>query len=178
MIAAILYLDEGPRLAVEACRQMAGGLGHRHDVVYRYPFLSDAAPAFGLQLLGIADDAADLGHGGEGGRVDLGGAAGDDDPGIGPVAAGAADRLAGLALGFRRHGAGIDDNRIGHARGLGVAAHHLGFISVEPAAESQDIDGWESLPAHAAAARCAAPDNSPSSISPMKLVAAGPVMIT
>ena len=37
-------------------------------------------------LLGVAEHEVDLGHGGEAGRVDLGGAAGDDQPGAGPLA--------------------------------------------------------------------------------------------
>ena len=73
-------------------------------------------------------------------RRELRGAAGDDDAGAGPPPAGAADRLARLPLGFRCHGAGVDDHRVGEAGGCGRSPHHLGFERVETAAEGHDLD--------------------------------------
>src|SRR5690606_34343647 len=57
--------------------------------------------------------------------------AGDDDPRVGPVAAGAADGLAGPARGFARHRAAVGDDGIGRRAGLAPLA--LG--KMEPAAE-------------------------------------------
>src|SRR6185312_15452391 len=69
------------------------------------------------------------------------GAAGDDDLHAGPVAPETADRLPRLAHGFAGHGAGVDDHRLGHAGGLGLAPHRFGFDDVEPAAEGDDVEG-------------------------------------
>jgi hypothetical protein len=79
-------------------------------------------------------------HGGEAGRIDLGGAAGDDDLGLGAVAAGFSDRLSRLAHGLRRHRAGVDDHRLFEPGGVGLRAHDFGFIDVEPATEGDDVE--------------------------------------
>ena len=76
--------DRGPELE-------AGGDGERGPV----------------QLFGVGDHPVDLGHGFEPGRVELGGAAGDEDARVGPATAGAADRLAGLANRFACTGSPI-----------------------------------------------------------------------
>ncbi len=94
----------------------------------------------GLDLLLIADDVVDLVHGGEAGGIDLRGAAGDDDLGVGPRAADLADRLARLAHGLTRHGASVDDHGVAEPRRVRMLAHDLGFIGVEPAAEGDDLD--------------------------------------
>ena len=60
------------------------------------------------ELLLIAQHLVDLGHGGEAGGIDLGGAAGDDDAGLGILAPGLADRLARLARRLGGDGAGVD----------------------------------------------------------------------
>ena len=96
MVAAVLDLHIGARLGAEALDQMAGGLPHRHDVVDLDPLGVAAAetqegPRFGLLL--IADDVIDLVHGGEAGRIDLRGAAGDHDLGV-RTARGAPCRIA------------------------------------------------------------------------------------
>ncbi len=75
-----------------------------------------AGPGGGLHLFGIADHGIDLGHRGEGLGLGLGGAAGDDQLGVRVVAAQLADFLPGLAHRLGRHGAGVDDHRVFHAR--------------------------------------------------------------
>ncbi len=85
----------------------------------------------------------------------------------GPLAPGAADGLARLALGLGRDGAGVDDHRVAEPGGCGVAAHHLGFEGVQAAAEGDDLD-----PGHGHSA------NSEGAMVPVKLTATGPVIST
>ena len=58
------------------------------------------------------------------------------------LAARLADRLARLAHGLAGDGAGVEDDRaaveLAEPGGLRLAAHHLGFVGVEPAAEGDD----------------------------------------
>ena len=61
------------------------------------PSMPSAGEGLGFELLLIADDVIDLGHGGEARGIDLRRAAGDDDLGVGPLAARLADRLPRLA---------------------------------------------------------------------------------
>ncbi len=60
----------------------------------------------------IAEDEVDLIHGGKFLRGNLGGAAGDDDFGIGVFFAQFAYGLAALAFGFAGNGASIDDYQV------------------------------------------------------------------
>ena len=104
-----------------ALDQVTGGLRHRHDVVDLHLVVERHAErhrpiALGLELVGIADDEIDLGHVGEGARLGLRRAAGDDDLPRRVVALGLADRLLGLPHRLGGHGAGVDDQRIGQAR--------------------------------------------------------------
>ncbi len=92
------------------------------------------------KLLGVAEHAVGFGHGDEGLRLGLRGAAGDDDLRLRPVAAQRADRLARLTHRFRRYRASIDDDGVGKTGGLRLAADHFRFGGVEPAAESDDLD--------------------------------------
>ena len=71
--------------------------------------------------------------------IDLGGAAGDDDFGPGPLALDAADGLAGLPHRLRRHRAGVDDDEIASPTSQGGAAHRLGFDEIEPAPEGDEL---------------------------------------
>ena len=71
-----------------------------------------AGPGAGLHLFGIADHRVDLGHRGEGLRLGLGRAAGDDEARVGVFAPQFADLLPGLAHRLGRHGAGVDDHRV------------------------------------------------------------------
>ena len=64
------------------------------------------------------DDPAHALHRGETLRIDARGAAGDDNFRLGPLPTQPADRLAGLARRFRRHRAGIDDDRLSRTGGL------------------------------------------------------------
>ena len=95
MVAAVLHLDKGARAAVRSRRPVRRGLAHRHDVVdpHRARRRCVGRQAAGARLFGIAQHQVDLGHGGEGLRLDLGGAAGDDDPRARPLAR-AAPRIA------------------------------------------------------------------------------------
>ena len=118
---------------------MSGGLAHAHDVVDAHPAelrLRQQGARGGL--LGVAEHEVDLVHGREAGRVDLGRAAGDDDAGVRVFAASLADGLAGLANGLAGHRAGVEDDGVADAVGLGPGADLLGLIGVEPAAEGDD----------------------------------------
>ena len=116
MIAAILHLHEGAGAALDRVDHMAGGLPHGENVVdARLLEIVDAEIRQGAivvrpQLFLIAKHEVDLAHFGEARRVGLGGAAGDDDPGIGVVAARLADRLARLPHCFAGDGAGVEDD--------------------------------------------------------------------
>ena len=84
VVAAVLHLHIGAvRVPKPSIRWPAVSVD-RHDVVDLHPLgLADevgrqARPGLGPHLLGIADDAVDLGHGGEGLGLGLRGAAGDD----------------------------------------------------------------------------------------------------
>ncbi len=131
MVAALLHLHEGAGAAGEFGDQVGGGFAGLHDV-------ADGAggagyPGFREQFLGVADDAGDAGQGGPAGGGDLRGTAGYDDFGAGVFALGAADGLAGLALGLGSDGAGVDYHGVGQMRGVG--AHDLALVGVQPAAE-------------------------------------------
>ncbi len=97
-------------------------------------------PGLAPHLLVIADDAIDLGHLGEHPALRLRRAAGDHDARRGPLAFQLADRLPGLRHRLVGDGAAIDDDGIGKARLLGLAADHLGFEGVEATAKGDDID--------------------------------------
>ena len=122
---------------------MGRGLAHRHDVVDR-----DLLAALdrkrledrGFRLLLIADDVIDLVHGGEAVRIDLRGAAGHHDLGVGAHPPRPPNSLARLAHGLGRHRAGVDDHRVAHSGGVGMLAHDFGLIGIEPAAEGDDLD--------------------------------------
>ncbi len=126
MVAALLHLDEAAHAPLETLHQMRRGLAHRHDVVGDEAGRS-AAIALGAELRQIAQHLVHLGHGGVAGGIDLRRAAGDDDAGLRPLAARAADRLARLALRLRGHRAGVDDDGVGEAGARGLATDHLGF---------------------------------------------------
>jgi len=79
-------------------------------------------------------------HGGKGLRLDLGGAAGDDEPRAWPLAPRLADRLARLADRFAGDGAGVEDDGVREAVGGALAGDRLGFAGVQPAAEGDDIE--------------------------------------
>ena len=115
VVAAVLHGDEG-----------AGVTPH-------FGALNGHVPGARIELGRVGDQAVHFGHGGQRGALHLGRAAGDQQPGLGPFSAGAADRLAGLAHGLCRNGAGIDDDQIAFLRQN--AAQFLALRQVEPAAE-------------------------------------------
>ena len=137
MITAVLHLDEGPHPALEAGDQMRRGVAHHHDIADPHPAAAGLREGVRIELFTVAEHKIDLGHGGVAVRVYLDGAAGDDDAGVGRLSPGAADRLARLALGLGGHRAGVYDD--GVVLTPGMAAHDLGFIGVEAAAEGQDF---------------------------------------
>ena len=59
------------------------------------------------------------------GRIDLSGAAGDDDFGIGPLALDPANGLTRLPRGFRRHRAAVDDDEIASSLGQSGTPHRF-----------------------------------------------------
>ncbi len=143
MIAPVLDLHIGAGAAAETLDQMRCRLAHRHDVVDDDALAvanAEFRERFRFELLLVADHVIDFFHGGEAGWIDLGGAAGDDDLGLGAVAAGFSDRLSRLAHGLRRHRAGVDDHRLREPGGVGLRAHDFGFIGVEPATEGDDVE--------------------------------------
>ena len=117
MIAAVLHLHIGARAGAEAVDQMARRFRDRHDVVDLHPLSltheisGHVGPGCSLHLFGIADHPVNLGHGGKGFRLGLGGAAGHDQRGIGVLPAQAADVLARLAHRLGCHGAGVHDHQ-------------------------------------------------------------------
>jgi hypothetical protein len=120
VVAAVLDLHIGARPGAEAVDQVTGGLGRRHDVIDLHRFavtdeiggFGDGPPGPGAHLFQIADDLIDLGHGGKGLRFGLGSAAGDDQAGIGVLAAQLADLLAGLTDSLAGDGTGVDDDGV------------------------------------------------------------------
>ena len=194
MVAAVLDLDEGARMPVHAGDEMARRLAHSGDVGdirLVFQWVGEIVGA-AEQLLGIAEHAVDLGHGGKRRRVDLCRAAGDHDPRIGPLPPGAADRLPCLAHGFRRYSAAIDQHGILETSLAGALAHNLGFEGVQAATECEDVErlarcGHGSLMAEsrrkgqpqAGTARRSATviaSSSPSAIVPDHSYSAGPVI--
>ena len=137
VVAALLHLHEGSGAAGELGDQVRGGFARGHDVGNRGS--GAGQPAFRPQFVVVAEHAVNVRQGGPGGWVDLRGAAGDDDAGLGPLARDAADGLAGLAFGLGGNGAGVDDHGVGRAGGQ--TAHDLAFIGVQAAAEGEDVNG-------------------------------------
>src|SRR5690606_15528984 len=128
VVAAVLDLDPGAGVVAQAVDQPA--------VV--------AAPGAEAGLVAVGDDPVDAGQGAEGLGVDLGGAAGDQDGGVRPLAVGAADGLARLAHGLAGDGAGVDHHRVGQPVGPRAGAHDLALPGVQPAAEGDDLDAHPS----------------------------------
>jgi hypothetical protein len=183
MVAAVLDLQEGTRASVERVDHVAGRLAHAHDVVDPHLFqrvdaeIRQRTIVVRDELFLIAEHEVDLVHGGEGIRIGLRGAAGDDDAGGGMIAPRLADRLAGLTHRLAGDRTGVDDDSTAGEfaePGLGRRlAHHFRFIGVEPAAEGNDVDCHQAASAssrlHSPVAGSNVPENSHS---------AGPVMMT
>ena len=116
VIAPLLHLGEstGPALQSANGETPLPGFVTVHDIGDAEPFraLAYRAPSRRLHFFGIAQHLVDLGHGGEGLGIDLGGAAGDDDAGSRMAPPQAADGLARLAAGFGGNRAGVDDEGI------------------------------------------------------------------
>ncbi len=111
MVAPLLHLHEGARASGEFGHQVRRGLPRRHDVGYGGS--RAGLPIFGLQLVVVAQHAMDVGEVCPAVRVDLRGAAGNDDADVRTFTSDAADRLAGLTFRLGCHRAGVDDHRAG-----------------------------------------------------------------
>ena len=70
-----------------------------------------------------------IGQAGPAVRVDLRGAAGDDDTDVRTFPGDAADRLAGLAFRLGGHGAGVDDHRACLSRRIGPERPRITSLS-------------------------------------------------
>ena len=119
MITAVLDLHIGPCPRPEPVNQVARRIPRRHDVIDLNGLgriCAQSLPGGRIHLFGVADDLIDLLHGRKGVRVDLGRAAGHDDPRAGMLAPQAANVLAGLAHGFGGHGTGVHHNRVRESR--------------------------------------------------------------
>ena len=157
MVAAVLHLDEGARPALDRVDHMGGGLAHGHDVVdARLLGIVDAeirqraivAGAASFSSLPSTRSTSSM-------AAKLCGSVCAAQPvtmmrAFGLLAARLADRLPGLAHGFGGDRAGVEDHRAivepAKPGGFGLAAHHLGFIGVEPAAEGDDVDRHQAAP--------------------------------
>src|SRR5690606_31887711 len=142
-VAAILHRHKGAR---------APGLEGRA--------LSSDVPRPWIELRLIGDQPVHFRHGGDFRPLDIGGASRDEQPGLGPLPARPADRLARMAHGFCRHRAAIDDDEValpGKHR-----LHAFAFGDVQPAPECDDL-GIHAKSLH--------------SKVPRKLSAAAPLMV-
>jgi hypothetical protein len=136
MVAAILHLHECAGVRGEAGGEMRRRLAHGHDVLHHHRL--GRQPGIGPQLLGIADHPVHLGHRRERLRVDLRRAAGHHQLGAWPLAARAADRLAGLLDGFVGHRATVDHDRVTIGQ---QSTDRLALREVEPATQTDDVRG-------------------------------------
>ena len=149
MVASVLHLDEGARMLVEAFDHEMRGLARRHDVADDGLVARRDAerarhgrigPCLGAHLLDIADHAIDLVHGAEALRLDLSGAARDDNGCVWLFAPDAADRLARLARRLGGDGASVDDNEIAASCAFRRTLDSFKLGDIEPAAEGDDLD--------------------------------------
>ena len=140
VVASLLYLKKAACVPGKGVQHMGRGFAYLHHVAdnHRRVALGKRLPGRRGQLVVIADHMVDLGHGIPIVGGDLRGASGNDDPGIGILAARAANSLAGLALGLGRHSAGIEDDRVVQAGAGGLITNNLGFPDIQPAAECLD----------------------------------------
>src|SRR3546814_12351968 len=76
--SALLHLHEGAGALGEAGDELRRRLLHRHDVVHRHARRASVEERVRAQLLLVAEDAVDLGHGGAACGIDLRRPAGDD----------------------------------------------------------------------------------------------------
>src|SRR5580704_9261059 len=139
MIAAGLCREKRPRTILDALGQNFWRRFREHDVGNLDPGTA-RRPARETGFVRIAEHPGNLRHGGKLRRIDLGGATGDDDFRVGPLALDAANGLPRLPDRFCCHRAGVDNDKIGSLASRGGAPHRLGLDKIEPAAEGQDLD--------------------------------------
>ncbi len=145
-VAAVLDLEKGAGPARIPFRPLLGegnGLGRRRKASFAGERAGDELvhsplPGVPAQEVGVAHAGEALGDG-------VGEAPDEDHLRVRMLAPQAADRLAGLLLGERGHRARADEVEVGlAARELELsreaAAHHLGLVLVDPAAEGEDLD--------------------------------------
>ena len=137
MVAAVLHLDIGAGAIGRGFRQIGRGLFQALDVIDPHPFRRQGLRAIGAgrAFQAIAQHRIDLVHGGEGVRIDLGGAAGDDHSGARSFAAQAANSLARLPHRFGGDGAGVEDHRVRQTIGAGAGQGLIALIGVQAAPE-------------------------------------------
>ena len=169
MVAAVLHLQEGARMALDNVHRVPCVPFHRHDVAdgdTRAVVGPRICPCSRVELFLVADDAVDLRHGRERAWLGLRRAAGDHDARIGPLALDAPDGLARLPHRFGGNSAGIYHHRVVETGRR--APDHFRLGDVEPAAEGDDVE------AHATPAL---PNNAGSKL-PANSNSTGPVIST
>ena len=143
MIAALLDLQESAGMAREAGDAAGADPLGLHDLVDSQPgrgAQGHPGETPGVQFFLVAQDVIHFGHGGEGLRIELGRAAGDDDARQGIALTVLADFLTRLAHRFAGHRAGVDhDGRI-ETGPTAMGTHHLALIGVQPAAEIDNLE--------------------------------------
>ncbi len=138
MVTPLLHLHKRTGAAGKIGDQMGCGLPCRHNVGHSQRLgQSGGGPALGLQLFLIPQNTGHTGQGRPVFGVDLGGAAGHHNAGIGVFAVCAADGLPRLPLRLARNRTGVDDNYI--AKALRVVTHDLALPRIQAAAEGQDF---------------------------------------
>ena len=164
VVAALLNLQEGAGPVFKPGEERGRHLAGRHDVRHDHGF--GARQMAGTELLRIANDPVDLGHGRERGGVQLRRAAGHDEPRRGPFAPQPANGLPRLTDGLRGDRAGVHDHRVVQPGGGRRRPHRLRFEGVQPAAQGDDVRRGHDQAS-----------SDPGS-DPLKLTATGPVIKT
>ena len=143
MVTSLLDLEKAAGMRGKTVKHMGRGLTHLHDIADNHRrgiSCLQRFPGRGRQLVMIADDMVDLGHRVPQFRGDLRRTSGHDNARLGVLPAGAADRLARLALGLGGHRTGIENDGVIQASPARLVLHHFRFPDIEAAAEG--FDPW------------------------------------
>ena len=112
-VAAVLDLDEGAAALGEAVNPGDDRRLHAADVGDPHPFCAPFEEFDQAAFFLVAEHQRNARQGLQGGRVDLGVAAGDDHPAALVEAPGPAHQVARLAVGGGGDGAGVDQHQVG-----------------------------------------------------------------